>query len=104
MRYAQCGMYAPAEQKRRERLRLEAGLRKKAAGARVRRGPALDPGPDLNPAEGIWSLLKRPVVNFATAGLDGLVRIIKRKVKKIQYRRRLINGCLAAAGLRTGPW
>ena len=44
------------------------------------------------------------MVNFAAAGLDGLVRIIKRKVKKIQYRPRLINGCLAVAGLRTGPW
>ena len=30
--------------------------------------------PDLNPAEGIWSLLKRSMANFAAAGLDGLVR------------------------------
>jgi DDE superfamily endonuclease len=27
--------------------------------------------PELNPAEGIWSLLKRPMVNFAAADLDG---------------------------------
>jgi hypothetical protein len=60
--------------------------------------------PDLNPAEGIWSLLKRSVVNFAAADLDGLVRIIKRKLKKIQYRPHLINGCLAATGLRIEPW
>jgi transposase len=60
--------------------------------------------PDLNPAEGIWSLLKRSMVNFAAADLDGLVRIIKRKLKKIQYRPHLIHGCLAAAGLRTEPW
>jgi hypothetical protein len=33
---------------------------------------------------------------------DGLVRIIKRKLKKIQYRPHLVNGCLAATGLRTG--
>jgi hypothetical protein len=26
------------------------------------------------------------MANFAAAGLDGLVRIIKRKLKKIQYR------------------
>jgi hypothetical protein len=44
------------------------------------------------------------VVNFAAAGLDGLVRIIKRKLKKIQYRPHLINGCLAATGLRIEPW
>jgi hypothetical protein len=34
----------------------------------------------------------------------GLVRIVKRKLNKIQYRPRLINGCLAAVGLRTGSW
>jgi transposase len=60
--------------------------------------------PDLNPAEGIWSLLKRSMASFAAAGQAGLVRIIKRKLKKIRYRPHLINGCLAAAGLRTGPW
>ena len=34
----------------------------------------------------------------------GLVRIVKRELNKIQYRPRLINGCLAAVGLRTGSW
>ena len=41
---------------------------------RVYRLPAYAPG--LNPADGIWSLLKRAMVNFAAADLDGLVRII----------------------------
>ena len=50
---------------------------------------------ELNPHEGIWSLLKRSIANFAAADLDGLVRIIKRKLKKIQYRPHLIDGCLA---------
>ena len=36
--------------------------------------------------------------------LDGLVRIIKRKRKKIQYRPRLIDGCLTATGLKIEPW
>jgi hypothetical protein len=44
------------------------------------------------------------MANFAAADQAGLVRIIKRKLKKIQYRPHLINGCLAATGLRTGPW
>jgi transposase len=69
---------------------------------RVYRLPAY--APDLNPAEGIWSLLKRSMVNFAAADLDGLVRIIKRKLKKIQYRPHLIDGCLAGTGLRIEPW
>jgi hypothetical protein len=49
--------------------------------------PDLNPAEGIwNPAEGIWSLLKRAMVNFAAADLDGLVRIVKRKLKKIQYR------------------
>ena len=67
--------------------------------AAVYRLPAY--APDMNPAEGIWSLLKRSMANFAAADLDGLVRIVKRKLKKIQYRPHLIDGCLAATGLQT---
>jgi DDE superfamily endonuclease len=73
-----------------------------AAWLRVYQLPAYAPG--LNPAEGIWSLLKRAIVNFAAADLDGLVRIVKRKLKKIQYRPHLIDGCLAATGLTIEPW
>jgi hypothetical protein len=36
--------------------------------------------------------------------LAGLVRIIKRKLKKIQYRPHLIDGCLAGTGLNLEPW
>jgi hypothetical protein len=43
-------------------------------------------------------------VNFAAPGLDHLVRIVKRRLKKIQYRRHLINGCLARTGLAIEPW
>ena len=64
---------------------------------RIYRLPAY--APELNPAEGIWSLLKRAIANFAAANLDYLVRIVKRKLKKIQYRPHLITGCLAATGL-----
>jgi transposase len=67
---------------------------------RVYRLPAH--APDLNPAEGIWSL-KRSMVNFAAADVDSLVRIVKRKLKKIQYRPHLIEGCLAGTGLSLGP-
>jgi transposase len=59
--------------------------------------------PDLNPAEGIRSLLKRSTTNLAAANLDGLVRIVKRKLQKIQCRPHLIDGCLAATGLRIEP-
>jgi transposase len=69
---------------------------------RIYRLPAY--APELNPAEGVWSLLKRAIANFAAADLDSLVRIVKRKLKKIQCRPHLISGCLAGAGLRIEPW
>ncbi|MEU4235686.1 transposase [Nonomuraea sp. NPDC026600] len=55
--------------------------------------------PELNPAEGIWSLLRRSMANFVVTDLHGVVRIIKRKLKKIQYRPHLLDGCLAQTGL-----
>lgn len=44
------------------------------------------------------------MANFATADVDGLVRIVKRKLKKIQYRPHLAAGCLAGTGLTIEPW
>ena len=69
---------------------------------RIYRLPAYTP--DINPVEGIWSLTKRSMANFAAADLDGLVRIIKRKLKKIQYRPHLNDGCLTGTGLIIEPW
>lgn len=52
--------------------------------------------PDLNPAEGIWSLLVRgPLANLAVDGFDELVNVIRRALKKIQYRPDLIDGGLS---------
>ena len=55
--------------------------------------------PELNPVEGIWSLVKRSLSDFAAADLNHLVRVTKRQLKKIQYRPHLITGCLAPTGL-----
>jgi transposase len=87
-------------------VHLAPGLADFAAGnqdwLRVFRLPAYAPG--LNPAEGIWPLLKRGMANFAATDLDSLIRIVKRKLKKIQYRSHLIDGCLTATGLTIEPW
>jgi len=56
------------------------------------------------PTEGIWSLVKRSIANFAAADQADLVRIIKRKLKKAHYRPHLIDGCLTATGLKLEPW
>nr|WP_234436306.1 transposase [Streptomyces sp. NRRL S-813] len=55
--------------------------------------------PELNPAEGIWSLLKRHLADFAATDLAHLTRVVKRKLKKIQYRPHLTDGCLPPTGL-----
>nr|WP_308307422.1 transposase [Streptomyces sp. ISL-10] len=41
--------------------------------------------PDLNPQEGIWSLVKRDIGNLAAADLSQITRAVKRKVKMLQY-------------------
>ncbi|MEU0053876.1 hypothetical protein [Streptomyces sp. NPDC006309] len=54
--------------------------------------------PELNPAEGVWSLLKRHLADFAPTDLPHLTRVIKRKLKKIQHRPHLIDGCPPPTG------
>ena len=51
--------------------------------------------PDLNPVEGIWSVLKGGVGHLAVASFAHLVLVIRHGLKKIQYRPGLIEGCLA---------
>ncbi|MET8028623.1 transposase [Streptomyces avermitilis] len=55
--------------------------------------------PDLNPQEGIWSLVNRDIDNFAAAGLGQITRAVKRKLKMLQYRPEVIDGCLAGTDL-----
>ena len=60
--------------------------------------------PDLNPVEGIWSVLKRGVLaNLAVASFAHLVQVIRHGLKKIQYQPRLIEGCLIGTGLSLEP-
>ncbi|MFE0146233.1 transposase [Nonomuraea sp. NPDC059007] len=55
--------------------------------------------PELIPVEGVRSLPRRALANFAVADLPGPVRIVKRKLKKIQYRPHLLTGCLTQTEL-----
>jgi hypothetical protein len=55
--------------------------------------------PDLNPAEGIWSMLKANLTNFTAINLNHLVRTVKRHLKMIQYQASLVDGCLTQTGL-----
>ena len=44
------------------------------------------------------------MASFAAPTRATWSRIIKRKLKKIQYRPHLVSGCLAAIGLTIEPW
>ncbi|WP_456303116.1 IS630 family transposase [Streptomyces mirabilis] len=55
--------------------------------------------PDLNPQEGIWSLVKRDIGNLAAADLGQIARAVKRRLKQIQYRPELVDGCLVGVDL-----
>jgi hypothetical protein len=60
--------------------------------------------PDLNPVEGIWSLLRRGrLSNVAFGNPDRLVRTVRRGLRHIQYRSHLMDGCLIEAGLTIAP-
>lgn len=43
--------------------------------------------------------LVQELADFAAVGLTHLTRVIKRKLKKIQYRPHLVDGCLPPTGL-----
>ncbi|MFG3399150.1 transposase [Streptomyces parvus] len=60
--------------------------------------------PDLNPVEGIWSLLRRGwLSNVAVSTPEHLVQRIRHGLRHIQYRSHLIDGCLAETGLTIRP-
>jgi transposase len=56
--------------------------------------------PDLNPVEGIWSLLRRSSqANTAFTDPDHLMRTLRHGLRQIRYRSNLIDGCLPETGL-----
>ena len=55
--------------------------------------------PELNPVEGIWSVLKRSLANLTKHGIDQLTTLVKTQLKRMQYRPGLIEGFLAKTGL-----
>ncbi len=60
--------------------------------------------PDLNPVEGIWSLLRRSwLSNVAFTSPEHLVQTVRHGLRTIQYRSDLIDGCIAGTGLSLTP-
>ncbi|MGW0530544.1 transposase, partial [Streptomyces sp. NPDC003032] len=60
--------------------------------------------PDLNPVEGIWSVLRRTTVaNRAFTSPDDLIIAVRRGLRQLQYRHNILDGCLTGTGLRRQP-
>lgn len=56
--------------------------------------------PQLNPVEGIWSLLRRRCqANTAFTDPTHLMDTLRRGLRQVQYRPDLIDGCLTCTGL-----
>lgn len=51
--------------------------------------------PDLNPVEGIWSVLRRSTTaNRAFADPHDLITAVRRELRQLQYRHDVLDGCL----------
>ena len=59
--------------------------------------------PELNAAEGAWSVLKNGLGNLAVFDIDHLAAIIKTRLRSIQHRPWLLAGFLAQTGLTLEP-
>ncbi|GLF92820.1 IS630 family transposase [Streptomyces yaizuensis] len=56
--------------------------------------------PDLNPVEGIWSLLRRSSqANTAFTSPEHLITTLRHGHRRLQYRSDTLNGCLTETGL-----
>nr|WP_158857446.1 transposase [Streptomyces sp. NRRL B-1347] len=59
--------------------------------------------PDLNPAEGVWSHLKRSLGNLAPCSIDELAALARTRLKRMQYQPGLLDGFIAETGLISAP-
>jgi transposase len=55
--------------------------------------------PECNPAENVWSNLRRGLANLAAGTVADLARVTTNRLKRMQYRPGLVDGFLAATGL-----
>ena len=55
--------------------------------------------PELNPAEKVWSAMKHSLANLAATTATALTTAVKNRLKRMQYRTRLIDGYFTGTGL-----
>jgi len=59
--------------------------------------------PELNPVEGVWSAMKSGLVNLAKRDVDQLLKIVKSRLRRLQYRPATLAGFLAKTELDLEP-
>ena len=59
--------------------------------------------PELNPAEAVWSHIKRSLANLAGHNIGQLTALVKSRLPRVQYRPGLLGGFLAKTGLDLTP-
>ena len=59
--------------------------------------------PELNPAEGVWSHLKRALGNLAAGTIDQMAVTVRSRLKSVQYRPGLLDGFITETGLVIEP-
>jgi putative transposase len=59
---------------------------------------------ELNPVGLVWSSLKRSLASLAKRNLAQLTALVKTRLRRMQYRPGLLDGCLASARLDLTPF
>jgi putative transposase len=59
--------------------------------------------PEFNPVEGVRSAMKSGLVNLARRSIEGLTALVKRRLRRMQYRSAIQAGLLAKIGLDLKP-
>jgi putative transposase len=59
---------------------------------------------ELNPVERVWSVLKRSLANLVKRDLGQLTGLARTRLRRMQYRPRLLAGFLAGTGLDLTPF
>ena len=59
--------------------------------------------PELNPVEGVWSVMKSGLVNLVKHDIDQLRSTVKQRLRRMQYRPVLLAGLLAKSELDPRP-
>ncbi|TDD65050.1 transposase [Actinomadura rubrisoli] len=59
--------------------------------------------PELNPVEAIWSHMKKSLINLTKRTIGQLTRLVKTRLKRMQYRPELLTGFLTRTGLDPRP-